>query len=283
MKLRASPALVAGPIPLMAPAVIFLSVFFLVPLGYVGWMSISQPAFGLQNFARLTHSSLFASVLLQTFKTAFMVTVLALLFSYPLAYAAANGSRRLAMFLLTLIAMSFWTSYLVRTYAWMVILGNQGPVTALLVWLGWNPAPKLLYTTFSATLAMTHALIPFMTMSLYAVMKRIDPLYMRAAQNLGANPLRAFTTVYLPLSAPGIVNGCTLVFISCLGFYVMPVLLGSPRDQMIAGIIGDQIEQTLDFGLGAAISIVLLALTLAIYAVYNRFFGLDRLWAGGDR
>ncbi|KRB51498.1 ABC transporter permease [Rhizobium sp. Root708] len=283
MKLRASPALVAGPIPLMAPAVIFLSVFFLVPLGYVGWMSISQPAFGLQNFARLTHSSLFASVLLQTFKTAFMVTVLSLLFSYPLAYVAANGSKRLAMFLLTLIAMSFWTSYLVRTYAWMVILGNQGPVTALLVWLGWNPAPKLLYTTFSATLAMTHALIPFMTMSLYAVMKRIDPLYMRAAQNLGANPLRAFTTIYLPLSAPGIVNGCTLVFISCLGFYVMPVLLGSPRDQMIAGIIGDQIEQTLDFGLGAAISIVLLALTLAIYAVYNRFFGLDRLWAGGDR
>src|SRR6218665_3240012 len=111
MKLRASPALLAGPIPLMAPAVIFLSVFFLVPLGYVGWMSISQPAFGLQNFARLVHSTLFSSVLLQTFKTAFTVTALSLIFSYPLAYAAANGSKRLATFLLTLIAMSFWTSY----------------------------------------------------------------------------------------------------------------------------------------------------------------------------
>ena len=86
-----------------------------------------------------------------------------------------------------------------RTYAWMVILGNQGPITALLSWLGWDPAPKLLFTTFSATLAMTHALIPFMTMSLFSVMKRIDPLYIRAAENLGASPLRAFLAVYLPL------------------------------------------------------------------------------------
>ncbi len=283
MKLRASSALTQGPIPLAAPAAIFLTAFFLVPLAYVGWMSISQPLPGLQNFAKLLHSTLFASVLFQTFKTAFVVTLFSLLLAYPMAYAAANGSKRFATFLLTVIALSFWTSYLVRTYAWMVILGNHGPVTALLTWLGWNPAPKLLYTTFSATLAMTHALIPFMTMSLYAVMKRIDPLYVRAAESLGAHPLRAFMTVYLPLSAPGIVNGCTLVFISCLGFYVMPVLLGSPRDQMIAGVIGDQIEQTLDFGLGSAISIVLLALTLIIYAVYNRFFGLERLWAGADR
>lgn len=283
MKLRSSPALAEGPLPLMAPAAVFLAVFFLVPLAYVGWMSISQPAMGLQNFVRLLHSSLFASVLYQTFKTAFIVTVLALLFAYPLAYAAANGSKRFATVLLMIVALSFWTSYLVRTYAWMVILGNQGPIADLMAWLGWNPAPKLLFTTFSATLAMTHALIPFMTMSLYSVMKRIDPLYVRAAESLGASPFRAFVAVYLPLSAPGIVNGCTLVFISCLGFYVMPVLLGSPRDQMIAGIIGDQIEQTLDFGLGSAISIVLLALTLAVYALYNRFFGLDRLWAGGDR
>lgn len=285
MKYRSAQSrpLAEGPLPLMAPAGIFLALFFLVPLAYVGWMSISPPAVGLQNFARLLHSSLFASVLYQTFKTAFVVTVLALIFAYPLAYAAANGTKRFATFLLMVVALSFWTSYLVRTYAWMVILGNQGPITALLVWLGWDPAPKLLFTTFSSTLAMTHALIPFMTMSLYSVMKRIDPLYGRAAESLGASPLRAFITVYLPLSAPGIVNGCTLVFISCLGFYVMPVLLGSPRDQMIAGIIGDQIEQTLDFGLGSAISIVLLALTVAIYALYNRFFGLDRLWAGDDR
>ncbi|RVL63697.1 ABC transporter permease [Sinorhizobium meliloti] len=283
MKLRTSPVLVEGPMPLMAPAVIFLALFFLVPLGYVVWMSLSQPVIGLQNFGRLLNSSLFASVLYNTFKTALLATLLSLLFAYPLAYAAANGSKRFATFLLTVVALSFWTSYLVRTYAWMVILGNQGPVTALLSWFGWDPTPKILFTTFSATLAMTHALIPFMTMSLFAVMKRIDPLYVRAAENLGAHPFRAFVSVYLPLSAPGIVNGCTLVFITCLGFYVMPVLLGSPRDQMIAGIIGDQIEQTLDFGLGSAISIVLLALTLAVYALYNRFFGLDRLWAGGDR
>lgn len=267
-----------SPALLSAPVVIFLAAVFLIPLGYVIWMSVSEPNPGLGNFIDIFRSPVFFKVVWQTFKTAFIVTVCTLLISYPLAYAAANGSKGMAAFLLTVVALSFWTSFLVRTYAWMVILGTQGPVSDLFAALGWNPPPRILFTTFSATLAMTHALVPFMTLALYAVMNRIDRRLVQAAANLGATPVRAFLTVYLPLSAPGIVNGCTLVFIICLGFYVMPVLLGSPSDQMIAGVIGDQIEQMMDFGLASAMSIVLLTITLTLYAIYNHFVGLDRLW-----
>jgi ABC-type spermidine/putrescine transport system permease subunit I len=267
-----SPALLAAPVAL------FLAVVFLVPLGYVVVMSLSEPSPGLGNFIDIFRSPVFFRVLFQTFTTAFTVTILTLLISYPLAYAAANGSKGLAAFLLTVVALSFWTSFLVRTYAWMVILGTQGPVSDALAALGWSPPPRMLFTTFSATVAMTHALVPFMMLALFAVMNRIDRRLVQAAANLGAPPVKAFLTVYLPLSAPGVVNGCTLVFIMCLGFYVMPVLLGSPSDQMIAGVIGDQIEQMIDFGLASAMSIVLLAITLILYAIYNRFVGLDRLW-----
>jgi putative spermidine/putrescine transport system permease protein len=263
---------------LYVPALVFLAVFFVVPLGYVIYMSVSEPSFGFGNFVDLIGSAHFRSVLAHTFLTSAFVTLCALLCAYPLAYVAATGSAFISRLMLTVLALSFWTSFLVKTYAWMVLLGVSGPLSALLSALGWRPAPHMLFTSFSSTLAMTHALVPFMAMALYAVMKRIDVRLMRAAESLGARPWRAFREVWLPLSAPGIVNGCTLVFITSLGFYVMPALLGSPHDQMISGVVGDQIEQVLDFGMASAMSIVLLVLTLAVLALYHRFVGLDRLW-----
>lgn len=263
---------------LYVPALVFLAVFFIVPLGDVIYMSVSEPSLGLGNFVDLIGSAHFRSVLAHTFLTSAFVTLCALLCAYPLAYVAATGSAFMSRLMLTVLALSFWTSFLVKTYAWMVLLGVSGPLSALLSALGWRPAPHMLFTSFSSTLAMTHALVPFMAMALYAVMKRIDVRLMRAAESLGARPWRAFREVWLPLSAPGIVNGCTLVFITSLGFYVMPALLGSPHDQMISGVVGDQIEQVLDFGMASAMSIVLLVLTLAVLALYHRFVGLDRLW-----
>ncbi|NKJ48506.1 ABC transporter permease [Burkholderia sp. SG-MS1] len=277
---RDDDAALRGPNPfvLYVPALLFLTAFFLVPLGYVLYMSVTEPALGLGNFADLLGSEHFRAVLLHTFSTSAFVTLCALVFAYPLAYVAATGTPRIARVLLTILALSFWTSFLVKTYAWMVILGVSGPLSAMLEWFGWRPAPHMLFTSFSSTLAMTHALAPFMAMALYAVMKRIDMRLVRAAESLGAKPWRAFCEVYLPLSAPGVVNGCTLVFITTLGFYVMPALLGSPHEQMVSGVVGDQIEQVLDFGMASAMSIVLLILTLAVFAVYHRFVGLDRLW-----
>ncbi|MBK1840529.1 ABC transporter permease [Azospirillum sp. YIM B02556] len=263
---------------LLLPLALFLCTFFLVPLGQVAMMSVTEPEPGFGNYAHLAGDALYLQVFLNTFLTAFGVAVGCLLLGYPLAYLMAQSSPRVAALLMLLVTMSFWTSFLVRTYAWMVLLGNNGPLTALLGFLGWDPPPHLLFTRFSSTLAMVHILIPYMVMSLYSVMKRIDPALLRAAESLGAKPWGVFRQVYLPLSAPGMVNGATLVFMICLGFYVTPVLLGSPQEQMVAGLIGTQIEEFLDFGQASAMAMVLLASTLIVLAVYHRRFGLDRLW-----
>jgi len=263
---------------LLLPALAFLAVFFLIPLGQVVFFSVMDPGFTLKHYWSFFSDAFYWRVLWGTFQTAGIVTIFALLMSYPLAYMIVRIGGHFATVMLLIIAMSFWTSFLVRTFAWMVILGNNGPLRAVLAFLGWDPAPQLLFTRFSSTLAMVHLLIPFMVLALYSVMKKIDMNFVRAARSLGATPFEAFRRVFLPLSAPGIVNGCTLVFIMCLGFYVTPVLLGSPREQMIAGLIGTQIEEFLEFGEASATSVILLLVTLAIFAIYNRFVGLDKLW-----
>lgn len=200
------------------------------------------------------------------------------MFAYPLAYVIVRYGGKLATLLLLIVAMSFWTSFLVRTYAWLVILGNKGPVVKFLTWLGFDPVPQVLFNNFSSTLGMVHILIPYMVMSIYAIMRKIDPDNLRAAASLGATPFTAFRTVFFPLSLPGVVNGCTLVFIICLGFYVTPVLLGGPRDQMIAGLIGEQIEELLEWGFASAMAVILLITTMALLWIYNRFVGLEKLW-----
>jgi putative spermidine/putrescine transport system permease protein len=269
-----------GPLLLGLPAGIFLLAFFVVPLAYVTLLSFTEPRWGISNYRDLFRSRLFLATLANTFWTASLVTGLSLILAYPLAYVTATSKGTIGRTILLVVALSFWTSYLVRTYAWMVILGVQGPLPALIAVFGYSPPPRLLFTNFAATLGMTHGLIPFMTMALFAVMKRIDPKLLDAAGSLGARPWRVFWHVYLPLSAPGIVNGITLVFITCLGFYVMPVLLGSPREQTIAGLIGDRMEQVLDFGGAAAMALILLAASLGLFSLYSRFFGMDRLWGG---
>jgi putative spermidine/putrescine transport system permease protein len=180
--------------------------------------------------------------------------------------------------LLTIVAMSFWTGFLVRTYAWLVILGSKGPVAAAYGALGLGKPPQLLFTSFSSTLGMTHILLPYMILALYAVMKKIDPNHLKAAASLGARPAAAFREVFLPLSLPGVVNGSLLVFVVCLGFFVTPVLLGTPRDMMISQLINQQIEELLAWGFASAVAVVLLAATGIVLGIYNRFAGLDRLW-----
>lgn len=262
---------------LLAPAILFLAAFTVLPIAKVVHLSLTDPAPTLENYAAVFTGAFYLHTMVSTFMTALLVAVTCLLLAYPLAYVAVQAGGWIATVLMLAVAMSFWTSFLVRTYAWMVILGTRGPVAALFAWLGWEP-PQLLFTTFSATLAMVHIMLPFMTMGLYAAMKKIDPTLLRAATSLGARPFQAFRAVFLPLSAPGIVSGFSLVFIICLGFYVTPVLLGSPKSLMIAGVIGDQIEHSLAWGEASAIAIVLLVVTLALFAAYNRFVGLDRLW-----
>lgn len=266
------------PFALLAPLLVFLAVFFLVPLGQVVWLSVSEPTLGLKNYADVLLSSHYRGVVLDTMSTALFVTVVCVLLAYPLAYVAAQIGGTVGALLLMLVAMSFWTSFLVRTYAWMIILGNRGPISELLRAIGWESPPLMLFTRFSSTVALVHILLPIMVMAIYAVMRKIDGNVMRAAASLGATPFAAFRSVYLPLTAAGVVSGSTIVFVLCIGFYVTPVLIGSPREQMISGVIGSQIEEFLAFGEAAAMSIVLLGVTVLILAIYHRLFGLDRLW-----
>ena len=263
---------------LLAPVLVYLAVFYLVPLAIVIVSSVTDPSPSLSHYRDFFTDSFYLRVLSRTFATSLIVTICCLVLAYPLAYAMAKREDTLVVAMLTVVALTFWTSFLVRTYAWMVILGNRGPITALFRMVGWDPPPEILFTRFSSTLAMVHILLPFMVMALYSVMKKIDPALLRAAQNLGASPGRTFRHVYFPLSAPGVVNGCTMVFILCLGFYVTPVLLGSPREQMLAGLIGSQIEELLDFGEASAMAVVLLLVTLGLVALYHRFVGIDTLW-----
>jgi putative spermidine/putrescine transport system permease protein len=257
---------------------VFLLVFFVLPLGEVAWLSVSEPTLGLDHYVAIVTDAFYRKVILGTLETAFLVTLICLLLAYPLAYVMAQIGGGLGAVLLMLVAMSFWTSFLVRTYAWMVILGNRGPVVATLSAAGWDPPPLLLFTRLSSTIALVHILLPIMIMAIYAVMRKIDANLMRAAAGLGAAPFAAFRSVYLPLTAAGIVSGSTIVFVLCIGFYVTPVLIGSPREQMIAGVIGGRIEEFLAFGEASALALMLLVATTVILGVYHRFFGLDRLW-----
>jgi putative spermidine/putrescine transport system permease protein len=263
---------------LVAPAVLYVVVLFVIPIGYVLLLSVTDPTLSLDHYRRLLRVPVYASVMLNTFKVSLIVTVACLLLAYPLAYVMARRNDVLSLIFLVIVGMSFWTGFVVRTYAWLVILGSRGPVAAFYSLAGWGKPPQLLFTSFSSTLGMVHILLPYMVLALYGVMRKIDPSYLRAAEGLGARPFTAFRYVFLPLSLPGIVNGSVLVFTLCLGFYVTPILLGTPKDMMISQLISQQIEDLLAWGFASAIAVVLLAATLILLAVYNRFVGLDRLW-----
>lgn len=263
---------------LVAPATLAIVVLFVIPIGYVLLLSVTDPSVSLEHYRRLFTVPLYINVLLNTFRTSLIVTIACLALGYPLAYVMARRNDALAGVLLLAVGLSFWTGFVVRTYAWLVILGNKGPISALYAVAGWSRPPQLLFTSFSSTLGMTHILLPYMVLALYGVMRKIDPSYLRAAEGLGAPPWRGFLDVFLPLSLPGVVNGCVLVFTMCLGFYVTPILLGTPKDMMISQLISQQIEDLLAWGFASAIAVVLLCCTLVLLAVYNRFAGLDRLW-----
>jgi putative spermidine/putrescine transport system permease protein len=263
---------------LVAPAALTIIVLFVIPISYVLLLSVTDPTLSLNHYRRLFNVPLYADVMVNTFRTSLIVTGACLLLGYPLAYVMARRNDIMGILLLIAVGLSFWTGFVVRSYAWLVILGNKGPVAAVYAMACWGRPPQLLFTSFSSTLGMIHILLPYMVLALYGVMRKIDPSYLRAAEGLGARPFGAFRHIFLPLSLPGVVNGALLVFTMCLGFYVTPILLGTPKDMMISQLINQQIEDLLAWGFASAIAVVLLACTLVLLGFYNRVAGLDRLW-----
>jgi putative spermidine/putrescine transport system permease protein len=265
------------PYLLMAPAVIVVMLCFVVPIGNTLLLSVSDPKISMANYERIFSTSLYLRVLANTFKNAAIVTAVCLVLAYPLAYSIVRRGAVVASILLIAVAIPFWTGFLVRTFSWLIIFGKEGPVAQAMRVVGITP-PKMLFTSFTALWGMTHILLPYMVMALYGVMKQINLQQLKAAESLGASPAVAFWQVFVPQSLPGVLSGCVLVFTMCLGFYVTPVLLGTPTDMMLAQLIGEQVQELLAWGFAAALSVVLMGATFLVLAIYGRFFGLQKLW-----
>ena len=215
--------------------------------------------------------AIYRDVFARTFTISFGVTALCLILGFPVAYLLATLPPRRSNLLMIFVLLPFWTSLLVRTCAWIVLLQREGVVNNSLRWLGIVDEPlRLIYNRFGVYVAMTHVLLPFMILPLYSSMKAISPAYMRAAASLGASPVTAFLRVYLPQTLPGIGAGCLLVFILALGYYITPALVGGAADQMISYFIALYTTETVNWGLASALGAVLLLATLLLAAVYGK-------------
>jgi len=224
---------------------------------------------------------IYVDVLLRTVEISFFVTLLCFLLGLPIAYLLATLPTSKSNLLLILLLLPFWTSLLVRTTAWLVLLQSEGLVNDFGIWIGlWNQPLELVRNRLGVYIAMVHILLPFMALPMFSVMKGINPWHMRAAMSLGATPFVSFAKVYMPQCLPGIGAGCLLVFILSLGYYITPALVGGPNDQMISYFIVVNTNQTLNWGLAAALSVILLAMTLVMFLLYNRLVGIDRLKLG---
>ena len=213
----------------------------------------------------------FRSLFYRTFEISFWVTVLCVVIGYPVAYTMSTMSGRWANIAIALVLVPFWTSILVRTTAWFILLQREGPVNALLQAMHIVDAPiTMIFTRFAVYVAMVHVLLPFVILPLYSVMKGIDPVYMRAAASLGAPGWKRFLRVYLPMSMPGVAAGALMVFMLAVGFYITPALVGGPDDQMVSYFIAFYTNNTINWGMSAALATLLL-ITTALLVVVARY------------
>jgi len=222
--------------------------------------------------------AIYRTIFARTFAIAAGVTLITLVLAFPLAWLLATLSGPTAARLILLVLLPFWTSILVRTAAWTVLLQRSGILNELLLSLHLIDQPiDLMYTRTGLIVAMTHIQLPFTLLPIYSIMRTISPSQMRAAYSLGARPFAAFRRVYLPQVMPGVIAGCLLTFILCLGYFITPALVGGPADQLIANFISNYINTDLNWQMAAALSFILLALTLGLFAAFARLFGIDRM------
>jgi putative spermidine/putrescine transport system permease protein len=264
----------------MVPALAFLAVVFAYPVVQLLWLSVVDRGGALTgtHYARLVGSPVYWQVLLITFKIAGWSTVLCILGGYPVAYLLATAGARWRGALTLCVLLPFWTSFLVRTFAWIVLLGRNGAVNGLLRAAGVTDAPaELIYNFTGVMIGMTHALMPLAVLTMLAVMEGIDPNLARAASTLGARGGQTFWRVYLPLSLPGVAAAGLLVFITALGFFITPALLGGRRETMITQVIIEQVQDLLNWAFAGAISMLLLVSAVLVFYLYDRALGMSTL------
>ena len=257
---------------------LWLLVFFVMPMAvmvvYSFWRVVDYQIvadFTLSNYRRIS-GDLYVSVFVRTIRLSIFVTVLSLLIGYPVAYFLARKVRYFKLTLLLLVILPLWISYLVRSYAWMLILGTEGVINRLLLITGLTSEPLtwLLYSDFAVTIALVHIYMPYLILPLYAVLERIDPSILEAAWDLGGGHIRTFFSVILPLSLPGVATGCLFVFIPSMGAFVTPELLGGTRSIMIGSIIAQQFGVTYDYPFGSALAMVLMGFIFVAAALMLR-------------
>ncbi|MBN3856218.1 ABC transporter permease [Paraburkholderia sp. Ac-20340] len=267
---------------LLAPALLLLAIFFVLPVLSLLLRSVMEPTPGLHNYAQLLGSSTYLRVFGNTFLVAGVVTVVTVAIGFPTAWLLAIAPRWLSTTLFSILLLSMWTNLLARTFAWMVLLQQTGPINRLLMALGIIDQPlTLVNNLIGVTVGMTYIMLPFLVMPLHATLRGIDPATLRAAAVCGASRWQAFWRILVPLAMPGIASGALMVFVMALGYFVTPALLGGPSYMMLAELIAQLVQELLNWGLAGAAAFVLLAVTLGLYALQLRFTGGARQSLGG--
>ncbi|MFK3665973.1 ABC transporter permease subunit [Ochrobactrum teleogrylli] len=264
---------------MIAPLIVLLLAFLVYPVGKLLSLSfVGRDGFSLAAYQQLFASSLYLNVLWITLKISLATTALSVVLGYPVAYLISTAGPKAKSWLIFLVLLSFWTSFLVRAFAWVVILGRNGAINQFLLGIGVIDRPaNLIYSLGAVLVGMVHAMLPLAVMTMLSVMENIDRNLPRAASTLGARPGSAFWTVYFPLSMPGVAAAAIMVFVTSIGFFIVPALLGGRFETMITQLIIDQVQQTLNWGLAGAISVLLLVVVLAVFVIYDRIFGFESL------
>ena len=266
-----------GSLGYLVPAVLLIVIFFIAPVLMLLMRSVLEPEPGLQNYATLLGSTTYLRIFLNTFIVAGVVTIISIVIGYPVAWLLAIMPEKWSRLVLAIIILSMWTNLLARTYAWMVLLQRTGVINKTLIGLGLIDKPlPLVNNLVGVTIGMTYIMLPFVILPLMGVIRSIDPAILRAAALCGANRLQCFTRVLLPLSLPGIAAGALMVFVMSLGYFVTPALLGGTSNMMLAELVAQFVQSLVNWGMGGAAALVLLVVTLALYAVQLRYFNPNK-------
>lgn len=263
---------------LSTPALLLVMILLILPLIWLFVLSfVQKEEFSLAHYQRMLDYSSYLTILLTTLKISAIVTIVCMIIGYPVAYLIAQLPQRLAIVLLSLVVIPFWTSTLVRSYAWLVLLRDGGPINSAILWLGISDQPlSLLYNEVGTVVGMVHVMLPFFILPLYAGIRSFDWRLVQAAASLGAPPASTFVRVFLPLSLPGVFAGSVLVFVQCLGFFVTPAILGGGNVTMVSMKIASNIQQYFDWGAASAFGMILLVCALSILYFSHRLFDLNQ-------
>jgi putative spermidine/putrescine transport system permease protein len=264
---------------LLAPALVVVVVLLILPLCWLALQSVqTEDGFSLANYLRIFQERIYWDTFSLTFKISFMVTVLSIFLGFPIAYAASRLQGFWANLILICVIIPFWTSVLVRSYAWLVLLQRRGLVNQTLLDLGIIDQPlNLMHNTTGTVIGTLHVMLPFMVLPLYSVMRKIPQDLLQASESLGAKPFYTFRRVFLPMAAPGVMAGSILVFVICLGFFITPELLGGGRTILVSMLVQRNVELYHAWGAASAVGLVLLLVVFLIFWGINRFIPIERI------